>query len=112
MHWSVRRRLLIACAPLFAVGFLPLFPVQGAAAGGRVYGCFRVSATEVNIRERAYSSSAVIGSASRGDLLLKWKRFCAWRGFWCPVQKGDIQGWADKGYLEKVPCPEGVMQEP
>lgn len=88
-----------------------LFGIAEGQAAPRVYGCFRVTADEVNIRERAFSSSEVIGTARKGDILIKWKRFCAWRGFWCPVRKGGLTGWADKGYLETAECPDWVLKD-
>lgn len=70
------------------------------------YGCYKVTAAKsVNIRKRAWSKSPVIGSANRGEILVKWKAFCALRGFWCPVQKGNIKGHAYKKHLMKVDCP-------
>ncbi|MEZ5924883.1 MAG: hypothetical protein R3D57_10935 [Hyphomicrobiaceae bacterium] len=78
-----------------------------AAAADKIYGCYKViGVSSLNIRARPYSNSDVIGVAHRGEILLKWKRWCAWRGFWCPVQKGSVAGHADKRYLMKVACPE------
>lgn len=70
------------------------------------HGCYRVVGAEaINIRERPFSTSAVIGTASRGEILIKWRSWCTLRGFWCPVQSGAIRGHADKSYLEPAPCP-------
>jgi hypothetical protein len=91
-----------------ALGFGAVMAVSSpASAADKVYGCYKViGASSINIRARPFSSSNVIGVARRGQILLKWKRWCTLRGFWCPVQKGSIAGHADKRYLMKVTCPE------
>ena len=69
---------------------VPGLPV---VAQDKIYGCFEVvGADAINIREKAWSKSPVIGTAKRGELLAQWKVICSLRGFWCPVQKGDIRG--------------------
>ena len=70
------------------------------------YGCFKVTAAELNIRETAFSSGAVVALASKGDILVKRKRFCTLRGFWCAVStlKG-VDGYADKSMIAVAPCP-------
>lgn len=91
-----------------ALGLAAVVPVSNpASAADKVYGCYKViGVSALNIRARPFASSDVIGVAHRGDILLKWKRWCAWRGFWCPVQRGSVAGHADKRYLMKVTCPE------
>lgn len=76
-------------------------PAQAAPPG---HGCFKVTAAVVNIRDGAFSSSNVVGSAGRGEILVKRKRFCTLRGFWCAVRKGSIEGWADTAFMERVDC--------
>lgn len=70
------------------------------------YGCYKVvGASSLNVRKRAYSRSEVVGVISRGEVVGKWKRFCALRGFWCPVESSSgITGWADKRFLAEVSC--------
>ncbi len=100
---NIRRAVLAA-----ALGLAALTATGAADAASSGYGCFRVVGTPgLNIRATAFSTSAVIATASRGEILVKWKRFCALRGFWCPVEKGGIKGHADKSFLQKVPCPNG-----
>ncbi len=91
-----------------ALGLVAVLPsTSPAAAAGKVYGCYKViGVSSLNIRARAHSESDPIGIAYRGDILLKWKRWCSLRGFWCPVQRGNVAGHADKRYLMKVTCPE------
>lgn len=76
-----------------------------ASAQTSKYGCYRVTASSLNLRQRAWARSKVIGVVHRGDKLAKRRRFCALRGFWCPVRtKGGLNGWADKKYLKKISC--------
>lgn len=79
--------------------------VSTQAQAASSYGCFKVTAAHLNIRARPYSSSDVIGAASRGDVLEKRKMFCTPRGFWCAVRKGSLEGYADKANMVKVDCP-------
>jgi hypothetical protein len=66
------------------------------------YGYYEVTGVgALNIRERPYLTSPVLAVADEGEILVKWKRFCSLRP-WCPVQKGDVQGWAGKAYLTEV----------
>lgn len=98
-------KIFILAATIFCFALAALSLSANRASAGN-YGCFKVvDASSVNIRKRAWSRSEVIGTASRGEVLVKWKAFCALRGFWCPVQKGSIKGHAAKKYLEKVDCP-------
>lgn len=76
-----------------------------AAAQTSKFGCYQVTAPALNLRKRAWSRSSVVGVVRRGTLLAKRRRFCALRGFWCPVRtKAGVEGWADKKYLKKAPC--------
>lgn len=75
------------------------------AQAAKNYGCFKVTAPSINIRARPYSSAAVIGMASKGDVLEKRFLFCTPRGFWCGIRKGSLSGYADKNFMTKVTCP-------
>ena len=100
---SIKARLAVAA--LAAVVALPLLAVKPVSAATPAYGCFKVTgASSINIHRRPWSFSEIIGVASKGEVLVKWKRFCSLRGFWCPVQKGGIVGHADKSFLTPVPC--------
>lgn len=83
--------------------------VVGAGAPGAVqaasYGCFKVTANHLNIRDRPYSTAEVIGVADRGDILEQRKLICTPRGFWCAVRKGALEGYADKANMRKIACP-------
>lgn len=98
---NIRRAALAAALGLAAL-------TAAGAADAASNGCFKVVGTpSLNIRATAFSGSAVIATARRGEILVKWKRFCAFRGFWCPVEKNGVQGHADKDFLQKVACPNG-----
>ena len=74
------------------------------------YGCFKVTAESLNIRAKALSTADVLATARRGDILVKRRRFCALRGYWCPVAFGDSEGWADKAFFEAAPCPPRLSE--
>jgi hypothetical protein len=77
---------------------------ESQAATG--YGCFKVTAASLNIRTRPYSSADVVGTAYKGEILIKRKPLCTLRGFWCAVRKGDLDGYADKANMQKLAvCP-------
>jgi hypothetical protein len=96
--------LTIAIAAAATAGGLVAAPKPADALSSR-YGCYVVTAGALNIRERAWSKSKVVGVARKGDKLAKRRRFCALRGFWCPVSKQDgVDGWADKRHLDRTPC--------
>jgi hypothetical protein len=93
--------LALAAATLTAFGWLTT--TAGAASP---YGCFRVNISELNIRDRPYSSAKVIGIAKQGDVLEKRKRWCTLRGYWCAIRTaGGLEGYADKSYMDKIVCP-------
>ncbi len=99
-------RTLIACSA--ACLAFAAFAAGARAASG--YGCFVVTAPSINIRDGAFSSSAVIATANRGQILVKRHRFCTLRGFWCAVRtKSGAEGWADKAFMERTACPPGVL---
>lgn len=73
-------------------------------ATGVNHGCYRVTTSAINIRAKPFASADIISRARNGDIVLKWKRFCTLRGYWCPVEKDGIRGHADKAHLQPVPC--------
>jgi hypothetical protein len=81
--------------------------VSGASntAQAGAFGCFKVTADHINIRARPFSDAEVVGSVGKGAILEKRRLWCTWRGWWCAVRKGDLVGYADKNFVEKVPCP-------
>ncbi len=95
----------MALAGLSAVIGLALVTAT-AQAQTSPYGCFKVvKAKSLHSRRLSFSRSRIVGVAVRGQKLAKWKRFCAFRGFWCPVRtKAGVRGFADKRYLKKVSC--------
>lgn len=102
---QLRRKSLGA---VMATGLVAVFALMTISASplnaqeDEIYGYYEViGAGALNIRERPYTSSPVLAVAERGEVLAKWRRYCSLRP-WCPVQKGDVQGWAGKDYLEEV----------
>ena len=82
------------------------FVVTAESQAATGYGCFKVTASSLNIRARPYASAEVIGTASKGEILIKRKPLCTLRGFWCAVRKGGLDGYADKANMEKLTvCP-------
>ena len=79
--------------------------IEPAQAAGKGFGCFLVTASEVNIRERPYSDAKVIGTAVKGDILIKRKMLCTLRGYWCAIRAGAVDGYVDKAFMEKITCP-------
>ncbi|HKJ62963.1 MAG TPA: hypothetical protein VKA94_13395 [Hyphomicrobiales bacterium] len=81
---------------------LALYVPANAQEADDGYGYYEVTGVgALNIRERPYMTSRVLAVAEEGEVLIKWKRFCSLRP-WCPVQKGDVQGWAGKAYLREA----------
>lgn len=75
------------------------------------HGCFKVLADSLNVRRTAFSTGEVIGVAHRDDVLIKRKRWCTWRGFWCGVTTEDgLEGYVDKKFIEMTPCPARLSQ--
>jgi hypothetical protein len=88
-----------------AIGAVMALAAVTASAHAAGYGCFRAT-SDLNIRDRPYSSASVIGNAAKGDVLEKRKRWCTLRGYWCAVTtKAGLEGYADKAFMEKMPCP-------
>jgi len=93
----------LAIAMSLAAGIAAL-SAPAAALSSR-YGCYEVAVDSLNIREKAWSSSKVLVVAKRGDKLAKRRRFCALRGYWCPVTNADgVEGWAGKQFLKRTAC--------
>lgn len=106
---SFHRALL--AAPLLAMLASPPVAAQSGSSTGTTrppFGCFKVTAAELNIRDKAFASGAVVATARKGDILVKAKRYCTLRGYWCAVRAGAIEGFADKSFLEVAPCPAGL----
>ncbi len=92
----------------FTLALTGLVAMAGVAADAQAatnYGCFKVTASSLNIRARPYSTAEIIGVANKGDILEKRKLFCTPRGFWCAIRKGSLEGYADKANMRKINCP-------
>lgn len=83
---------------------------QAATTSRPAYGCFKVTAPEVNIRAKPYSNAAVVGAAHKGEILVKRKRWCTLRGWWCAVRHGKTEGYADKKFMKVAPCPSSLSK--
>lgn len=84
--------------------------VASAQSSARpAFGCFTANA-DLNIRDKAFASGAVIATAEAGDILVKRKRFCTLRGFWCAVSYDGVDGWADKSFMTVTPCPANLSK--
>jgi len=92
-------------AAAFVIGALSLIDgSREAQAAATSYGCFKVvGASSIAIRKSPWTWAPVVGYASRGQKLVKRKRFCSVRP-WCPVRSGAVRGWSGKRYLAKVAC--------
>jgi hypothetical protein len=96
------QRMLLTLATAATIGLTG----AGVAAAASPYGCFKVTADELNIRSRPRSTAEVIGAAKKGDILEKRKWFCTLRGYWCAIRtKSGLEGYSDKAFMEKIPCP-------
>ncbi len=102
---TTKQSISIGLFAAAAVLALPaMAPTANAATGGFGYGCFRAN-TSMNIRERPWASSDVIATAKSGDVLVKRKRFCNFRGYWCAVTTAKgVEGYGDKSLLTAVDC--------
>jgi hypothetical protein len=103
MHCRWQGRVLMA---LICMGYA----VQSAQAQSTsvrpAYGCFKVTAQQINIRGTAFSSGPVVATASKNEILIKRRRFCTLRGYWCAVTtNAGIQGFADKNLMTVAACP-------
>lgn len=102
---GIMKRIPFVCliCSLLIIGICAV--AREATAQTSRYGCYQVTTGALNLRKRAWASSDVVGVVGRGDVLAKRRRFCALRGFWCPVRtKAGVDGWADKKYIKKVAC--------
>jgi hypothetical protein len=95
----------IRSALVIATATLATFAAAPGSAQAATYGCFKVTASSLNIRKTPHSTADVIGVAHAGEILEKRKLFCTPRGFWCAIRKGSLDGYADKSNMVKVDCP-------
>ena len=70
------------------------------------YGCFKVTAPSLAIKEGAIGTTATLATADKGEILIKRRRFCTVAAGVCAVttNKG-VQGFADKKMMAVAPCP-------
>jgi len=105
MHtlWRMGVMVLALCA----------FALTAAAQTSKppAYGCFQVIADSLNVRGTAFSTGEIVGVAGRGDILIKRKPWCTWRGYWCAVRtEGGVEGYVDKRFVEMTPCPGRLLR--
>ena len=102
-----RRKASLLAVAMF-VGTIAAMTLGQTTSAGAVesrFGCYQVTTSALNVRERAWSRSDVVTTVSRGAIVAKRRRFCALRGFWCPVRTADgVSGWAAKRHLKRVAC--------
>ena len=69
------------------------------------YGCFKVT-SKVHLHESSLQSSAIVGLAEKGEILVKRNRFCSVVTSTCAVRTtGGTEGYAVKSSLRVAPCP-------
>lgn len=102
-------RILAAVALVCAISAVPA--MAQTATHRPAYGCFKVTVPELNVRGTAFSTGPVVATAIKNEILVKRRRYCTLRGFWCAVttNKG-IQGYADKSMMAVAPCPARLSQ--
>jgi hypothetical protein len=98
--------LVASLASLVGIGiFAPAAQAQSTSIRP-AYGCFKVTAPQINIRGTAFSTGPVVATASKNEILIKRRRFCTLRGYWCAVTtNAGIQGFADKNLMAVAACP-------
>ena len=98
-------------ATLIACTFVSMPALAQTTTHRPAYGCFKVTVPELNIRATAFSTGAVVATAIKNEILIKRRRYCTLRGFWCAVttNKG-IQGFADKSMMAVAACPSRLSQ--
>lgn len=94
----------VALAVVAALLIIPVAPAPANALESR-FGCYRVTAATLNVRKSAWGRSDILATVRRGELVAKRRRFCALRGFWCPIRtKAGIRGWVDKRFVRRARC--------
>lgn len=93
---------------LLTLATIATFPLSVAAQADTVrppYGCFKVTAN-LAIKSAALGTSTTLAAATKGDILIKRRRFCYTIGSACAVTTRDgVQGYADRGSMKVHPCP-------
>jgi len=86
-------------------------PVLAETTKRPKYGCFAVTAESLNVRYAPYSSAKKIGVVSKGDVLIKRRPWCTFRGFWCAVKtESGREGYVDKNFMKVAPCPARLAE--
>ena len=106
---SIVASLLVAAATAATAAGAPAAFAEGQTRPP--FGCFKVTADEINIRAKPHAEAAVVGTAKKGDFLVKRKAWCTLRGYWCAVTMGGTEGYADKNFMEVAPCPASFAGE-
>lgn len=104
----LHRSIAIAASTL--VGFAALAaPVAAETTTRPAYGCLKASSSTA-IRDKASDKGAVIAQASKGDILIKMKRFCSLGSKWCSVSASGVTGWVAKSATKVAPCPASTSK--
>ena len=72
-------------AALLALALLNVPATAQTTSYRPAYGCFKVTVPELNIRETASSKGNIVATTYKNEILVKRRRFCTLRGFWCAV---------------------------
>jgi hypothetical protein len=104
---EMNNALLVATlVTLFGIGALAPAAQAQSTSVRPAYGCFKVTAKEINIRATPFSTGAVVATAIKNETLVKRRRFCTLRGYWCAVTtNAGVQGFADKNLITIAACP-------
>lgn len=105
----MRAFLRFGVMALVLCGFAGVAAADVSARPGN--GCFKVLADSLHVRHTAFATGEIIGVAEMGDILIKRKRWCTWRGYWCAITTEDgLEGYVDKKFIEMTPCPARLSQ--
>ena len=69
-----------------------------------VYGCLKVIAPSIAIKERSVGTSTTLTTASKGEILIKRRRFCV-LGSCAVTTRNGVVGYVDKAATLVAACP-------
>ncbi len=91
--------VLLATVPVGAATAEPTSALDRPA-----YGCLKVTAPSIAIKEKSVGTSTTLATASKGEILIKRHRFCTF-GSCAVTTRGDVKGFAEKALLVVAACP-------
>jgi hypothetical protein len=103
-------KFAIATALFVAATYQPAAAEPATAASRPAYGCLKVTAPSIAIKEKSVGTNTTLATASKGEILIKRHRFCT-LGSCAVTTRNEVKGFVEKAATTVASCPAKLSKK-